>query len=123
DIERDRNYYITSTGQYFEQHVELSTDSYLQVRRLVVNYKILNDGLGGFDDEATEDFDVTSELKPLSMYPTQYWWTTKATLVPPLLPELDWWFVPKWEGDRTERTEDLYIMIHKGYYPALKPGR
>lgn len=99
---------ITSTGQVF--------------RKIIVDgeatYELISSGLGGNQVDGNA-YSMKSDVMPLPMNIHKYWWDYRGDGSG--LDKLDW-YVPEWNGTRTQRQTNAYIMFYHGTKATFTPG-
>ncbi|HWK58100.1 MAG TPA: hypothetical protein VNQ80_12210 [Parapedobacter sp.] len=127
-----RVYNVTSLGAYYECIIEQLEPAPSPKPNKYMTFKLLDGGYGKAPDTTQDTFDAVASLKPLPLVPKQYWVTAENAVDIP--PELYWWAVPYYQGDRGARPEGANIMFHRGMtdvlsdfvshqYPLLSPYR
>lgn len=125
-------YHVTNNNSYYEVVVDQTEDENGDPADKYITYKQLDGGYGATADTNKETFDSVVSLKPMPLVPQQYWVTAENDLDDH--PELYFWTVPVFEGDRGIRPDGANIMFHRGMvkatnlfidheYPLLSPYR
>lgn len=123
-------YNISPIGAYYECIIDQTEDENGDPSDKYISFKLIDGGYGKTNDTSQETFDAVASLKPLPLEPKQYW--VSAENDKDTHPDLYWWTVPYFDGDRTSRPEQAFIMFHRGMvdtpnffvdhkYPLLSP--
>lgn len=119
----EKTYRITATGQVFRKiatFIAADPEDEESEDEVIIVYEPLSMGLGAPITTTSQQFDSVSSLKPLPVNPEQYWWSQANSQEEH--PETDWWCVPVWEGDRSQRPETAFLMFYRGLQPSARSG-
>lgn len=113
-------YQISGSGQFYERHAFTVEGEGSEPDVTYYSYKLLDGGYGKSFDTEKETYDAVSRLKPMPVLPKEYWWTAENDIEDH--PQLDWWTVPFFGGDRGARPDQAYLMFFRGMVSSMHTG-
>lgn len=113
-------YHITSTNQYYRKTIVSIKEDSEPEATVTISYELLDGGYGAPFNSQNETFEAVSTVKPMPMLPFEYWWTVDNSLTEH--PDLAWWWVPYFDGERKDRPTQAHIMFHRGMVSSAHTG-